>query len=845
VCIIRSVVIVLNKKNRAKRSTSMAIPDSMKPKKRSRLSLLLLAAVAVGLCRLSIGGAPPDTDGAPVYPPARRLVCAADATGRWHAPPIASASGTWVWVQCGGDDENFDATPLAHLAAAAQRLDLNVLLCEPPAAAVPTQQLDRFVVMPPRARCPFYGGRATDARRYLQQIAAVLGNVTAIERVLMVTRVVEMGGSAAAVAATLREMLRHSSAKFAATPRLVHGPADVLFAHGRDIGEVAGGRFTLTTRLAGAAADYGPARVATAVASGSGVLLVSRDMLQPAVAAALARCDRASAAWRVPPRTALVAHAVMDLAIAALRLPAVRAVPVTMRIAASRWRGWPAYQALATDMSRGGPDYDNTQPQTILTGIGALLPAAMVHDATRRRDARRGNTAAEQRVADGVTLFWEIPQVVMCNGCNGFTVEATNSMLAVEPRLQTRAVVWTHCWCAGLPPHHMQTLARLVQPKGGSGDEVFGDRPAAPRRRGIWVTHAPLQISAGFPYKGYSTYKARPYIVSRCMLEVDRVSPQWVDRVNNGAVDEVWVPAAYLRDAFYKSGVHPSKRVFVVPDGIDVHAYDPAIVEPSKRIAGDARYKGHYKFFSNFKLDYPKGFDVLFTAYFTAFRRTDRVVLYVKTFLWFLWRTGRNAHFHDSAFGRRLVLEWAAATLNRTEASLPAFEIIADAMPTDQLQGLYRAVDCFVLPTRGEGWGLPFHEAMAMGLPAIGTNWGGNIQFMNATNSLLIDVAGYDDPDRTSDLVQNLIPANRSSFLGDLDDPAPRTRAFRAQPSLKHTGQQMRWAFENPEKARAIGAIAREHVVRYFSLEAHAQHVMDRVVAINERLDRASIEGVH
>jgi len=45
-------------------------------------------------------------------------------------------------------------------------------------------------------------------------------------------------------------------------------------------------------------------------------------------------------------------------------------------------------------------------------------------------------------------------------------------------------------------------------------------------------------------------------------------------------------------------------------------------------------------------------------------------------------------------------------------------EIAARAMPS-----LYKAADAFVLPSRGEGWGIPYMEAMAMGLPTIGTNW--------------------------------------------------------------------------------------------------------------------------
>ena len=36
---------------------------------------------------------------------------------------------------------------------------------------------------------------------------------------------------------------------------------------------------------------------------------------------------------------------------------------------------------------------------------------------------------------------------------------------------------------------------------------------------------------------------------------------------------------------------------------------------------------------------------------------------------------------------------------------------------------LYLSCDAVVLPTRGEGWGRPQMEAMAMGKPLITTNW--------------------------------------------------------------------------------------------------------------------------
>jgi glycosyltransferase involved in cell wall biosynthesis len=51
-----------------------------------------------------------------------------------------------------------------------------------------------------------------------------------------------------------------------------------------------------------------------------------------------------------------------------------------------------------------------------------------------------------------------------------------------------------------------------------------------------------------------------------------------------------------------------------------------------------------------------------------------------------------------------------------------------------QLKLDVRSDGCFTCACRG----LPLHEAMAMGLPTISTDWGGNTQFMLPRNSYLI-----------------------------------------------------------------------------------------------------------
>ena len=67
-----------------------------------------------------------------------------------------------------------------------------------------------------------------------------------------------------------------------------------------------------------------------------------------------------------------------------------------------------------------------------------------------------------------------------------------------------------------------------------------------------------------------------------------------------------------------------------------------------------------------------------------------------------------------------------------------------------ELAQLFRGADAFVLPTRGEGWGLPTMQAMSMGLPVISTNWGGSVDFTTKETSYLIELDGVEEVPKDS-----------------------------------------------------------------------------------------------
>jgi glycosyltransferase involved in cell wall biosynthesis len=106
-------------------------------------------------------------------------------------------------------------------------------------------------------------------------------------------------------------------------------------------------------------------------------------------------------------------------------------------------------------------------------------------------------------------------------------------------------------------------------------------------------------------------------------------------------------------------------------------------------------------------------------------------------------------------------------------------------------------------------------EAMAAGLPTIGTRWSGNLEFMNDENSYLIDCEVADVPE------------------GDTSE----LRLYRghkwAEPSVEHLRRLMRQVFEDRQSAGLVGERARAHLESHYSYERVAeiilQHVRERL----------------
>jgi glycosyltransferase involved in cell wall biosynthesis/SAM-dependent methyltransferase len=121
------------------------------------------------------------------------------------------------------------------------------------------------------------------------------------------------------------------------------------------------------------------------------------------------------------------------------------------------------------------------------------------------------------------------------------------------------------------------------------------------------------------------------------------------------------------------------------------------------------------------------------------------------------------------------------------------------------------ACDVYASLHRAEGFGFPLAEAMWLGKPVIATGYSGNLDFMSAQNSWLVD----------HELVS----------IGEGADPYPPTGEW-AEPNLDHAAALMREAFADPEAARARGERGQADVRARYSPEAAGAAMAERLAHV-------------
>lgn len=242
------------------------------------------------------------------------------------------------------------------------------------------------------------------------------------------------------------------------------------------------------------------------------------------------------------------------------------------------------------------------------------------------------------------------------------------------------------------------------------------------------------------------------------MFESTKIPAEWVDYLEQA--DRVLVPSKFCQEVFAKSGIESQ----VIPLGYNDEMYkfiDRSPKNPEKK---------NFTFLHYNAFNIRKGFTEVFKAFVKEFKPDEPVQMIFKTTL-------------------------PSMPIPISPQQYPNIKVICGSISDELQRDLLRQSDCFVFPSRGEGFGLPPLEAMATGMPTIISNTSGMTEYFNT--DLMYGVK-----------VKEECPAIYSRykgedvgkmFISDVDDLAA----------------QMRYVYEHQDEAFAKGRAAAEYVKQW------------------------------
>ncbi|TFH25844.1 glycosyltransferase [Candidatus Bathyarchaeota archaeon] len=215
--------------------------------------------------------------------------------------------------------------------------------------------------------------------------------------------------------------------------------------------------------------------------------------------------------------------------------------------------------------------------------------------------------------------------------------------------------------------------------------------------------------------------KAGCFNVGIFCWETDRIPDLWVNQLNK--MDLILVPCEDNLLVARKCGV--ITPVEKVPYSCTINKYEKSLVPFITPGAEDA-----FKFLAVCQYSKKKGIDPLLKAYLSEFGEYDNALLILKTYFGPNDGEAEAKKMHEilNVIKRALRLK-----------KYPRIQLIHEVMSFDDIERLHATADCYCLPSRGEGWGVPHFDALDYGLPVIATKGTGPEEFITPECGWLVD----------------------------------------------------------------------------------------------------------
>jgi glycosyltransferase involved in cell wall biosynthesis len=273
------------------------------------------------------------------------------------------------------------------------------------------------------------------------------------------------------------------------------------------------------------------------------------------------------------------------------------------------------------------------------------------------------------------------------------------------------------------------------------------------------------------------------------MFETTRIPKQWVEYCNTA--DAVFVPCQWNKEVFESSGIRVP--VYVISPGVFTEDFQNRTVEHPLTVSESVRYK----FYSIFQWTERKNPFGLLRGYYAQFTGCDDVMLVLKTY-----KSGFSAAEHTQL--KEII---ARIKQDMKLSHYPKVTLISKMLSSEQMADLHKQCDCFVLPHRAEGFGMPHMVAMGWGNPVVTTGFSGNMEFMSEDSSYL--------------LPYQLTPVHGLPWV-----PWYEGTMDWAEPDIAAMKSYMWGIYKNPAKASKVGEAGQKYMYKALSWDLRMDNLL-------------------
>ena len=181
-------------------------------------------------------------------------------------------------------------------------------------------------------------------------------------------------------------------------------------------------------------------------------------------------------------------------------------------------------------------------------------------------------------------------------------------------------------------------------------------------------------------------------------------------------VEEIWTISKFSQEAIQKATEKPVFVLPLTPKPVNDLTYGPPEIRDLK-LTGMNYFLAMFDYQSSMERKNPIG---VVKAFRLAFQGDKSVNLVIKTINANLWPTQRERLKYECRNDENII-------------------VVDTYLSSDEVSGLIQNAVAYVSLHRSEGYGLTCAESMGLGTPVIATGYSGNLDFMNAENSLLVD----------------------------------------------------------------------------------------------------------